>query len=103
MYHGRYGNLSTLEAAKAALYDIEKNVDPREFEKWKDLSLPNDVRYMSMRLVRQIEGLQRVIVLNGGDFFGSNLPMFYKKENDSTSPFYIWTPTKKDKEKNYGV
>jgi len=66
-FWGRYGHLSSVDAARESLIDIAENVDPKLFDKSEfDESFPVDQRYDLIRLKRTIYGLQRVIWLNGG-------------------------------------
>lgn len=77
-FHGKYGNLSTLEAAELNLKDVEEKLDLKKLNNWNNDNLSLAERYDAMRLVRQIEGLQKVILKNRGSLMFSNLPLFYK-------------------------
>ena len=73
-FHGKYGHLSSIEAAKAALIDLEKELDGQTLSDWCNESIPVSTRYDDMRTLRMMEGLQRVVLLNGGDLSFLRLP-----------------------------
>lgn len=78
-FHGRFGHLNTMDAAKASLLDIEENCDLEKIMKWFEQGqLPQDEYYDIGRLIRTIESLQMVIVRNGGELCFFKLPIFYK-------------------------
>lgn len=73
--HGRYGNLSSIEAAKLSLLDIEKSLSADEWdyiktERWD----PMPEGYENLRLFYMIMGLQQVIIKNGGNLGFSKIP-----------------------------
>lgn len=81
-FNGIYGHLSTLEAAKQALIDIDKKIPEKDLNLISsDLLLSNSTDYDVMRLQRTIEGLQMTIWLNGGTEPWTRLPKLfdYKK------------------------
>jgi hypothetical protein len=83
MYNGRYGNLSSGDAAQKSLQDIANNYT------WDDLNRANNDkattadRYDSGRLLRMIEGLQMVLAKNGGTAPVTWLPVLYKIEHET--------------------
>lgn len=83
-FHGRYGNLSTNEAAIQTLKDIALEIKPEQLTKWNDINASPDERYDSLRLVRQIEGLQRVLWLNKGFPPATGLPVFFDHTKEPT-------------------
>lgn len=81
-FHGRYGDLSTLEAAKAALIDIDKEIPDEDLVVIeKPIFLNSPIDYDLMRLQRTIEGLQMVIWLNGGFDPSIRLPRLFDHKN----------------------
>lgn len=75
---GKYGNLPTLDAAKASLLDIEKSMAKEEWQyvlhdEWHTLPKGYDLN----RLYMQIMGLQQVIIRNGGDLGFSKVPRIW--------------------------
>jgi hypothetical protein len=48
-FHGKYGHLSSLNAAIEALKDIEKELIGHTFSDWTDESIDKIVRYDDMR------------------------------------------------------
>ncbi|MDP4145600.1 MAG: hypothetical protein Q8936_14130 [Bacillota bacterium] len=65
-YWGRYGHLSSVDAARESLLDIAEHVKPEELRDEFNQDLTITQRYDAMRLKRTIYGLQRVIWMNGG-------------------------------------
>lgn len=77
-FWGRYEDLPTLEAAKQSLLDIEHHLEVEKLGKVMNEALPVAERYDSLRYERMIEGLQMVVIRNGGNLGFSRLPVFYK-------------------------
>lgn len=79
-YHGKYGDLGTVDAAVLTLKDMANELKPEDLEGVDDPRRTPGERYSIMRLLRQIEGLQMVIWLNGGTEPATWLPNLFKKE-----------------------
>jgi hypothetical protein len=83
-FFGKYGNLSTIQTAISALTDIAEKIKREDLMKWNDVECPFLERYESLKLARYVEGLQRVLWLNGGCPPQTWLPIFfdYTKEHN---------------------
>ncbi len=83
MYNGRYGNLSSVDAAQKSLQDIANNYTWDDLNRANDDKAANADRYEAGRLLRTIEGLQMILAKNGGIQPVTWLPMLYKTEHES--------------------
>ena len=78
-FHGKYGHLSSINAAIQALKDVEKEYFETKFSKIDDKNVSIEKRYDDMRFLRMIEGLQWVVLKNGGNLSFSKLPDLTKR------------------------
>lgn len=76
-FWGQYGNLSTIEAATQMLIDISKEIKPEDLKDWDNPNVESGLRYDSLRAVREIEGLQRVLWLNKAPYPHTWLPILF--------------------------
>ena len=65
-FFGKYGNLKTNALAIQNLIDLAENIKPEDLLLWDNSSSTVRQRYESLCLRYQIQGLQRVLWLNGG-------------------------------------
>jgi len=77
-FYGDYGDLSTLEAAKSNLRDLEAEFNFKTLNDAYDFKTPESKRYDIGRILKQIEGLQMIILRNGGNLNHSLLPLLYR-------------------------
>jgi len=70
-----------IEEAKQSLLYIEHHLQVEKLDKWHNQDLSCAERYDSMRYERMIEGLQMIIIRNGGNLGFSRLPLLYKSRD----------------------
>jgi len=76
----RYGSLSSLDAAKSALIEIERELTPRQKEYlfgecWEKPD--SEGGYDLLRLSYTVMGLQKVIIMNGQHLNFSTIPRIW--------------------------
>lgn len=79
-FYGKYGHLSSVDAAIASLKDIAAEVSPEYLNRIDDHNLSSSEHYDLNRLYRVIEGCQMVIILNEGKMPDTGLPLLFDKK-----------------------
>lgn len=77
-FHGDYGHLSAVDAARESLMDISSRISEKRLTELKSHLAGIKFDYDLNRLALTIEGLQMVIVRNAGLLPPSRLPMLYR-------------------------
>lgn len=77
-FWGNDGDLGTIQAAQNALIEIANKYSPEFLEKANNPTVDYREGYDAVRIMRQIEGLQNVILRNGGVLPHSWLPHLSK-------------------------
>lgn len=81
MVNDDYKHLHAGDAAQAMLRDISDSITDEQLAKLRSDYLDASLDYDHIRFATQIEGLQMVVIRNGGILAHSKLPTFYKKKH----------------------